>query len=132
MATIQRISDLGDTWVQAELAGDVAALDGLGAEGFRLVGPLGFVLDREQWLARYRGDRALRLVDIQWDEAQAREFGTDLVIVIGIQTQRGTYAGQPADGRFRVTQVWVRNDQEWKLAGLHYCAITPPGRTSAP
>ncbi len=87
--TQQEILDLGRRWVAAEQAGDAAALDRLGATGFRLVGPVGFVLDREQWLDRYRGDRALKLEEVQWSDVEVQEFGGDTAIAIGVQTQRG-------------------------------------------
>ncbi|WP_051214949.1 nuclear transport factor 2 family protein [Granulicoccus phenolivorans] len=123
--TQQEILDLGRRWVAAEQAGDAAALDRLGATGFRLVGPVGFVLDREQWLDRYRGDRALKLEEVQWSDVEVQEFG-DTAIAIGVQTQRGSYAGHPADGKFRVTQVLIRDDGQWQLAGLHFSPIGGP------
>ena len=48
------IRELERRWAQGELDADVAALDALATDDFTLVGPLGFVLDRQQWLDRYR------------------------------------------------------------------------------
>jgi hypothetical protein len=52
--TTTEIRELGRRWVDAELRGDADALAALSVADFTLVGPLGFVLTREQWLDRYR------------------------------------------------------------------------------
>jgi hypothetical protein len=45
--------NLIDRWSSAEEKGDPTLLDGLLTEQFVGVGPLGFVLNREQWLKRF-------------------------------------------------------------------------------
>ena len=40
-------------WAAAEQAGDTGALGTLLAEGFTAVGPLGFILPKQAWLARH-------------------------------------------------------------------------------
>ena len=47
------IEELGKRWVKAELDGDTDAMDSLAHNDFLLVGPLGFILDKAQWLERY-------------------------------------------------------------------------------
>lgn len=135
MTTRDEVLELGRRWVAAELAGDADALDRLGARDFRLVGPVGFVLDRQQWLDRYRGQRDLRLTDLRWDDVEVRELTDDVAVAIGVQTQQGTFAGNPVDARLRVTQIAVREDGEWRLAGLHFSPIGGPppfGRPPGP
>lgn len=135
MTTRDEVLELGRRWVAAELAGDADALDRLGAKDFRLVGPVGFVLDRQQWLDRYRGQRDLRLTDLRWDDVEVRELTDDVAVAIGVQTQQGTFAGNPVDARLRVTQIAVREDGEWRLAGLHFSPIGGPppfGRPPGP
>jgi hypothetical protein len=47
-----------DRWAAAELAGDPAELDAILHERFVFVGPYGYLLDRQEWLARFvPGDR---------------------------------------------------------------------------
>jgi hypothetical protein len=121
------ISDLGRRWVRAELQGDGEALDRIAARGLTLVGPVGFVLDRQQWINRYRLPGGLRMQALEWSDLSVRQYG-ETVVVVGVQTQKATYAGRPRDGRFRVTQVCVREDGVWKLASLHLSPIggAPP------
>src|SRR5262249_16619882 len=52
--TTTEILELGRRWAQAEQHADVETLDALAVADFELVGPLGFVLDKQQWLDRYR------------------------------------------------------------------------------
>jgi hypothetical protein len=53
MITEKQILDLGAQWADAEVRGDTAALDAMTTDDFTLVGPVGFVLDKPQWLQRY-------------------------------------------------------------------------------
>ena len=133
LSTKPEVLDLGQRWVQAELRGDPDALDQLAAREFQLVGPVGFVLDRSQWIDRYRDPGGLQMHALQWTDTTVREYG-DAVVVIGVQTQQATYAGNPADGRFRVTQVCVRENGKWKLASLHFSPIggPPPFQPAGP
>jgi ketosteroid isomerase-like protein len=125
--THDQIRELGRRWADAEERGDADALSALTVEDFTLVGPLGFVLDKQQWLDRYRsGDFVTH--SLQWDDVSVRDYGT-AAIAIGRQTQRAAYRGAASDGQFRITHVAVRTGDAWLLAGIHLSPIaTPPGR----
>ena len=120
--TIQ-IRELDRQWVDAELRGDADALAGLSVADFTLVGPLGFVLTREQWLDRYRSGDFVT-TSLEWDDVEVRDYGM-AAVAVGRQTQRATYRGGPSDGQFRVTQIAVRTDGGWRLAGMHLSPIGP-------
>ena len=122
--TATEIRDLGERWAAAEQAGDVATLDGMAVADFTLVGPLGFVIDRAQWLDRYRsGD--LVTSSLVWDEVEVRDYGS-AAIAIGRHTQQAAHRGRPTDGQFRATHVAVRVDGEWRLASIHMSPIAAP------
>lgn len=89
-----------------------------------LVGPLGFVLDKKQWLAGYESG-SLVIRSMTWEQASLREYG-EVTVVIGQVAQQAAYQGTPADGRFRVTQIWTRDGGRALLAGLHYSPIAAP------
>ena len=121
--TQTKILALGHRWAQAEQNGDTAALDELAEAHFRLVGPFGFVLDRDQWLQRYSSG-ALDTRSLDWDQVEVRDFG-DTAIAIGRHTQQASYAGRPADGQFRITHVFVRGaDAEWRIANIQLSQLT--------
>jgi hypothetical protein len=123
--TEDQVRDLVERWAAAEVAADTAVLDSLASEDFRLVGPAGFVLGKQQWLDRYRGGD-LVTTSLSIDDLDTRALGP-AAITIGVQTQEAAYRGRPASGRFRVTAVAVRGDRPgdgpWRLAGVHLSAI---------
>ena len=123
-----QVLELGRQWANAERAGDADALEPLLADDFLLVGPLGFVLDKTQYLgSRRAGD--LRHESLVWDDVHVRGYG-DAAVAVGAQTQRTTFQGRDASGRFRVTQVAIRRGDRWILAGLHYSPIAQPSESA--
>jgi ketosteroid isomerase-like protein len=129
-AITDQILELGRLWAAAEGAGDADALEPLLADDFLLVGPLGFMLDKTQYLgSRRSGD--LRHESLVWDDVRVRAYG-DAAVAVGSQTQHTTYQGRDASGRFRVTQVAIRRGDRWMLAGLHYSPIAQPPESAAP
>lgn len=123
--TRDQILELGQRWADAERRGDADALDELLTDDF-VVGPLGFVLDRQQYLEPRRNG-VLKLDAHSWDDAGVRDYGAT-AITVGVVTQQSTYQGQPApqaSGRFRVTQVAVQRDGRWLLANLQYSGPIP-------
>jgi ketosteroid isomerase-like protein len=114
---VAELEDFGKRWVEAELARDVIVLDALTHKDFILVGPLGFVLDKAQWLDRYANED-LVTSSLSWRDTQARVFG-DCAVVIGTHDQQASYRGQPNNGQFRATHILVREDGAWRLAGMH-------------
>lgn len=120
-----QIRDLGARWVAAELAADNDALDRLTVDDFQLVGPFGFVLDKQQWLDRYRsGDFATTA--LTWHDVDLREYG-DTVITIGTQSQHAAYKGSPSNGDFRITHVFVCDHDRWMIAGMQLSPTAPAG-----
>src|SRR5437660_5658300 len=105
-ATDEQIHDLLQRLTAAERDGDAGTLGGLLADDFACVGPFGFVLTKEQWLAGYRtGDLAYRALTVE--ETSARRYG-DTAITISTRTQQATYQGNPAPGGpFRVTHLFI-------------------------
>ncbi|MDX3192461.1 nuclear transport factor 2 family protein [Streptomyces sp. MN03-5084-2B] len=124
MSTEEQVREFGRVWAAAEERGDTEALAGLATEEFRLVGPLGFVLDRAQWLARY-GDGGLVTEKLDWAEVEVSDFG-GTAIAIGVHEQVATHRGNPVNGRFRATHVLVREADGWRLAGMHLSPIGAP------
>jgi ketosteroid isomerase-like protein len=127
MTTQDTILDFGRRWAAAEQQGDADTLDAMAVDDFTLVGPLGFILTKQQWSERYRGGDFVTS-ELEWKDVQVREYGTT-AIAVGVHAQKAAYRGQANDGSFRSTHVLVQDDGEWKLASIHMSPITaPPGR----
>lgn len=123
MSTISDVVELLERWAAAEEAGDAAALGSVLHSDFVGVGPAGFVLTREQWLVRF--DNGLHNDAFAVEEPQVRDFG-DAAAVVAVLAQRTRFGGQDNSGRFRLTLLVVRGDDQWRLAGLHIGLLQPP------
>jgi ketosteroid isomerase-like protein len=123
-APLQELADLDRNVTRAEVDGDVATLDTLATEDFMLVGPVGFVLDKQQWLDRYRGG-GLRTHALAYEDAVTRVHG-DCAIRIGRHVQEAEFQGRSVNGEFRATHIAVRDGGRWRLAGIHLSSIGGP------
>jgi hypothetical protein len=116
-------------WAAAEEHNDAGLLDELLTGGFRGVGPLGFVLSRDQWLARFANGLVNRSFVIE--EPQVRKYGT-AAVVVGVLSQETTWQGGDNSGRFRVTLVAVRPGDHWLLANVHIGPLQVPAGPPRP
>ena len=121
---IDAIEELETAWSRAEMGADTDTLEAISTSDFTLVGPLGFVLDKQQWLERYRSGE-LVTGSLSLEDPAIRVYG-EAAVTIARHTQRASYKGQPVDGQFRTTHIAVRVDRRWLLAGIHLSPIGGP------
>ena len=117
----QQLKELGKDWAAAELRGDTAFLEHALVDDFVAVGPRGFTLTKDQWLARHES-RALRYESFRWDDARVRVYG-DAAVATGRETVKGKYEDHDLQDQFRTTLVFVKQQERWLLAGLHLSPI---------
>jgi len=127
---MKTITEAQEAWRNAELHGDADALEHVLADDFRAVGPVGFVLDKAQWVERYRGGE-LRYERLALDDLEIRTHG-DTAIAIARWTQQGAIGDRRVDGEFRVTQIFRRAGDDWRVEGVHLSPIAPPNRPGGP
>jgi uncharacterized protein (TIGR02246 family) len=118
------VLDLVHRWAGAERDADPDSLDRLLVDDFVAVGPLGFVVTRDQWLDRYRTG-ALSNASFQLRDPAVRDYGT-AAVVVGTQVQETSYQGRDSSGAFRATLVAVRRDDRWLLAAVHLSPVAGP------
>jgi ketosteroid isomerase-like protein len=123
MTATTEVLDLVGAWADAEQRNDAGALDGLLADDFVGVGPLGFVLDRRQWLDRFGNGLENRSFAVE--DAKLRDYGT-AAVVVGVLAQETSWQGTDNSGRFRLTLVAVRPAGRWLLAGAHIGMLQTP------
>lgn len=126
---MQDIETTLTTWAAAERDGDTATLDTLLTDDFTAVGPLGFILPRQAWLARHRPDGGLRYDSFTLTEVQTRLLG-DVAVVTARNDQPGTFQGNPIPEAVRATLILARGDGRWRLAAAHLSFIA--GTAGAP
>jgi hypothetical protein len=102
----------------------VTALDTLTTDDYVLVGPLGFVLVKDQWLDRHRSG-ALTTEALAWQPEFLRRHH-DTAIAIGTQHQRARYQGHPVEAHLRATHVVLHRDTQWRVASTHLSPIGEP------
>jgi ketosteroid isomerase-like protein len=107
-------------WADAERREDVAFLSEALTDDFIGIGPLGFMLTKDQWLGRYAG--GLSYDSFALDEVAARFYG-GAAVATGRQSQAGEFQGNDASGEFRATLILAEQEGRWLLAGLHLSPI---------
>jgi len=121
----EELKQLAEDWASAELRGDTGSLGEILADDFVGVGPRGFMLTKEQWLARHEAGN-LRYESFGLDEVGVRLYG-DAAVTVCRQSAEGVYEDE--NGRydiheqFRATLVFVRQQGRWLLAGLQLSPI---------
>jgi len=123
--TEQEVLRQADTWANAELRGDTTFLERILLDDFIGIGPLGFMLTKQEWLARHQaGD--LKYESFSLDEVKVRVSNNDAAILTGRQAQQGAYRGNSIQGQFRITLVFVQQQGQWQLASLQLSTIGQP------
>jgi ketosteroid isomerase-like protein len=123
--TVRQLEELARDWASAELRGDTAFLEHTLAGDFVGVGPRGFTLTKEQWIARHEAGN-LKYESLRLDEVEVRHYG-DAAVMVCRQTAEGVYEDE--NGRydiheqFRATLIFVKQQGRWLLAGLHLSPI---------
>jgi ketosteroid isomerase-like protein len=124
-----QVTNVVQEWAGAEQRGDADFLAQTLADDFLGVGPRGFILTKEQWLARYRsGD--IRNESFRLDEMTVRSYG-EAAIVVGRQVQQTQYRGQDVSGQFRATLVLVQQAGRWLIAGWQASSPLPDSPPSS-
>lgn len=110
MATTQEILD---SIVASERANDSQPLAPFLADGFRFIGPVGFVLDGDQFLGRFIGGH-LTTTRFDLTDVDVREHDS-VAVAIGTWAQETSYQGTSNNGNFRFSGVFVKDGAGWKL-----------------
>jgi ketosteroid isomerase-like protein len=112
-----------DEFHAALLAGDAGVLQSMVTEECRIIGPKGFYIDRDEWIRTHK-DSEYEQLRLESREVEIQPWGHDTVIRWEVQDSSCVYKGQTIDGLFRVTQVWVRQDERWRLASVQYTSMS--------
>jgi hypothetical protein len=131
MNTPNSITSFLIEWASAERSGDVRFLEEAISEDFIGIGPLGFQLSKEAWIARHRGPRPAPR-ELLLDDAVIRAIGT-AVIVTAEQRTIDAFQGHVAPAALKTTLVLSSEQDAWRLAGIHMSFIAgTPGSPPLP
>lgn len=118
------IDKVDASWNELRQRADVDGLEKLMDERFVLVHSDGRVQYKADYIAELR-NRTRVNGPILNEEVKIRAYGST-VIVNGVSVQSAVSNGQPWNGRFRFTRVWLQQDGTWKLVSSHSSRIAEP------
>lgn len=107
---------------QAQLAGDVAALDSLIDDSLVFTGPDGLIYGKQDDLAAHRTG-AIRIMRLEPSEEHVQNFGSIVVVSVRME-MRGEFKGQSFGGPVRYTRVWRATDDGWRIVAGHVSSIS--------
>jgi hypothetical protein len=113
------VREIQDRFDRAELTADRETLRELLADDFLSIGPRGFVMDKDQWIARH-GE--FRYQSLETSEMDIRRYG-ETAVVRDVQRNHATYGDQQVAVNTRVSQVWVRQDGRWGLVAIQFSPL---------
>ena len=112
-------------WSAAERATDADAMRDLLTDDAVVVGPVGFVLDKQGYVGRLAD---LRYEHLELDEVAVHEHG-ETAIVIGHLHTKGQAGEHPTFPDLRVSFTVVPEAGTPRIAGMQYSFIGLPGAT---
>jgi hypothetical protein len=115
----ETIRKLQDEFDHAELHADIETLQRLLTDDFLSIGPKGFMLDKQEWINRH--------VHFRYDTLDTSDMDIRLydntAIVRNILTNTATYNDEHVEFTLRVSQVWVEQGNEWRLAAIQFSPL---------
>jgi len=121
----QQLEKPVEDWAAAELRGDAAFLKRALTDDFVGVGPRGFTLTKEEWIARHEAGN-LRYESFGLDDVEIRSYG-DAAVAVCRQRAEGVYEDENGrydiNEQFRATLVFVKQQEHWLLVSLHLSPI---------
>ena len=107
---------------QAQLTGDVAALDKVLDEDLVFTGPDGLIYGKGDDLDAHRSG-SIRITELAPSEEHVQEFG-DIVVLSVTMEMRGSFHGEDFAGPFRYTRIWRNTERGWRVVAGHVSAIS--------
>ncbi|MGP8173991.1 MAG: nuclear transport factor 2 family protein [Terracidiphilus sp.] len=120
------IFQLEETWRNALLKGDIAAMDSLLADDYMAITASGTLQTKEETLASLRSGK-VHFTALDISDRRVRFYGTTALVTSLAQAQ-GTSTEGDISGSYRCTRVYVRNPQgTWKIVSFEANKIREPG-----
>jgi ketosteroid isomerase-like protein len=123
-ATVGVIEQLERDWVTAILKKDAASLDRLLADDFVGTSATAHTYSKARALSDLTsGTYAVTSMDL--DEVSANVYGNTAVAFTS-QQEKSSYAGQDNSGHYHYTNVWIRNNDQWRVVASHGSRFAQP------
>lgn len=103
----------------AEFRGDTETLQTMLADDFRSIGDQGYVLDKAGWIGKFA---EFAYTSLESSEVEVSGYG-HAAIVRCVQRSRSVWRDQEMGLTVRVSQTWVEQDGDWRLAGIQFSPL---------
>jgi ketosteroid isomerase-like protein len=124
--TRHEIEQLEDSWRNAVLKGNIAAMDALLADDYMAITPTGILQSKEQALDNLRSGM-IHFKSIDLSDRKIRLYGTTALVTSRAEV---TATGPDGDvsGSYRYTRVYVRDPHgAWRIVSFEANRIREPG-----
>lgn len=118
------ITNLIETWSNAELNGEIKTLEKILSDDYLAVGPFGFLLTKNEWINRHK-TKKLKYETFTVEDISLRMYDKT-TIVIGREVAKGAYEGNPIPEALRVTFIFVKSDDTWYIVGAQMSLLGQP------
>jgi hypothetical protein len=118
---MQEVTKVQRALDRALLLSDHEQLRRLLSDDCRILGPKGWALDREAWVKAYESNQDQQ-VRVDSDDEVVQVFG-DAAVVTAVKSTVCRFKEAVLEGQFRVTEAWVKDGANWKLAAMQYTTL---------
>jgi ketosteroid isomerase-like protein len=123
--TRHQIEQLEETWSNAILRGNVAALDTLLADDYLAITPTGILQSKEQTLASLRAG-TIHFKSIDLNDRKIRLYGTTALVTSRAEVTATGPEGN-ISGSYRYTRVYVKDAHgAWRIVSFEASKIKEP------
>ena len=119
----EEVLKVEDEMNQAIEKGDVNTLGRIFADDFTVTNPSGKIITRAQDLAEIRSGEN-NLVALDHDDIHLRVYG-NTVLLSGRSRSTLQYKGKVSKGPRRFTNVYVKEDGQWRIVDHHVTNVAP-------
>jgi ketosteroid isomerase-like protein len=114
-----QIQLLGDQWADAELRGDVGAVEQLLAEDFQFTGTSGNLISRSEWLSRIPH---LKVKKMDRAGIEVRVFN-ETAVLTGLIELDSESPGKTVKGLFRYGDIFSLRGGRWQVVYSHFTPV---------
>jgi hypothetical protein len=118
-AVTDDILELARAFDEAELHGDAGRLGTLLADDFLSIGEQGYQLGKREWIDRHRD---FRYQTIETTEVDVRRYDKTVILRCA-QRSRASWHGEEMTLAVRLSQVWIRQPDGWRLAAIQFSTL---------
>ncbi len=120
----EQIKKLSDEGREAALKGDTSFLENNTTDDYINIPGAGVVLTRSE-LIQMRKNGDIKYSSIETSDQKVRVHG-NAAILTATADMKGTVKDKDVSGKYRISQVWVKQGGKWKLAHMQSTKMQEP------